>query len=115
MKKLLCIVLLAVSMLGHSGYLSGAFLFDGMRAEDRTKRPNPTTIDYQLGAHYKGFVAGVADIATAEKLICPPPTTSVGQISRTVTTYLKDNPEKELDNSGYTIVLDALKDEFPCK
>jgi hypothetical protein len=32
-----------------------------------------------------------------------------------VTTYLKDNPEKELDNSGYTIVLDALKDEFPCK
>ncbi len=60
-----------------------------------------------------GYVNGVTD-SFSGYLICLPPDVTTGQLVDMVKKYMNDNPAK-LHEPSTSIVIDAIKKDFPCK
>lgn len=62
---------------------------------------------------FRGYVSGVVDTGN-NILFCTGNGVTRGQYTAVVAKFLKNNPEL-WNNSGDSIVIDALKNAFPCK
>jgi len=62
---------------------------------------------------YTGYVSGVYD-SYAGVLFCPTGSVSLGQVCDIVLKYLQDHPEVR-NKPANEIVVDALKEVWPCK
>ena len=105
MKKILLIILLAISMDVFGGsvmFLTGNDLIRWYKGYDNA----------QINAYVSGVVDGMPNIL--EKLICIPIGTEVQQISQITYNYLQKNPTQWALNGAY-IVEYSLMDAYPCK
>lgn len=104
--RLFCLILFFLltveSVFGASIFTSGNQLQKWVKSE--------RTIEKAL---YAGYVSGVSDTANGA-LFCIPAEVRVEQIMAIVEKFLKNNPEK-WNNSGSSIVIDAMETPFPCK
>ena len=60
-----------------------------------------------------GYTIGLAD-AFDERMFCVPPNAKQGQVTDVVKLWLRDHPEKR-HSAGSSLVLNALKEKFPCE
>jgi len=76
--------------------------------------------DHRFGV-CAGYVAGIVDFHTVATTVeslpvdmfCLPRNISTAQVIRTVTHYLKENPEHHQDLAAYLVIL-ALHEAYPC-
>lgn len=62
---------------------------------------------------FGGYIAGVVDTGN-NYMFCTTPGVSRGQNSAIVAKYLRNNPEK-WNMSAASLVVEAMKESFPCK
>lgn len=104
MKRIsLVIALFLTSFIAKAEFFTGNEL--KKHCEDRS---SPVSQTFCLA-----YVSGVVDAHTSV-LVCPPASSTAGQMEAIVKKYLNDNPA-QLHKSGDIIVADAIKKEFPCK
>lgn len=103
---------IALSMFATSASSWAAF-FDGNELHGwllENEKPNGSAFKSGL---FRGYVAGVVDLGD-ELLFCTGPGVTAGQYAAVVAKYLKNNPEK-WNKSADSLVVEALREAFPCK
>jgi len=121
--------ILSVFFLGYVSFADvRAVTLDGNtllpQCEDAVRIANDNTLGLDADASYcLGFITGIMtmtdEVQTANpkyaKLPCyPDGTMTAGQAARVVTKYLNSHPEK-LHRDAHILVIEALREAFPCK
>jgi hypothetical protein len=119
MKKWILLILFFWSVNGFA-YFTGNDLLQHCNNQVKELNNNGYATDYyNAGSELNsagiclGFVAGIGDVFTAFKGICPDDDVSYNQISRIVYKYLNSHPEK-LNLPAATLVFLAINEAFPC-
>ena len=86
----------------------GSFFYDGNKLYELCKENG-------IPEFCRGYIMGVTDVVLNQNAdhVCAPEHATVGQITDVVTKYLTDHPELR-HKSGWSIVITALKQAFPC-
>lgn len=90
-----------------AGFTDGNELYQWL-LEDEKQNGSP----FQSGL-FKGYIGGVVDLGDGI-LFCTTKGVTRGQFTAVAAKHLKNNPEK-WNKAADTIVVDALKEAFPCK
>jgi len=108
MKQVVLALLLTINAsVAVAAYSDGYELYQ-LLLEDE----NPNGSAFKSGL-FKGYVGGVVDLGNGI-LFCTTTGVTRGQFTAVVAKYLKNNPEKWNDSAD-SIVVDAMKEAFPCK
>jgi len=108
MKKVLMALVIAVNTSSvFAGFTNGNELYQWLQESE-----NPSGSSFKTGL-YSGYIAGVVDTVDGIQF-CTTSGVTRGQNSAVVAKYLKNNPEK-WSQSADTLVIDAMKQTFPCK
>jgi hypothetical protein len=112
MKNILMLfVLIMFSECSYAVFTTGNDLAKEM--VEYEKKENNDLVGIFLGGHYTGYVDGITAV-TAGLMWCNPGNVTPGQIFKIVSKYLNNNPEN-LHFSADSLVVQALKEAFPCK
>ena len=95
----------------YANFNDGNYLAKDMFEQEKSDNDNSKNM-FSVG-NYSGYITGVAD-TTAGIIWCPLSNVTIGQITKIVSKYLTNNPEK-LHLSADYLVEEALKSAFPCK
>ena len=106
MKIIIFFSLIFISANSFAGFTSGNELQQWLSISESKKQP-----DFNSGL-YKGYVAGVIDVAD-KRLFCLSKGVTRGQGIAVVSKYIKNNPEK-WNKGAASLVIKALKEAFPC-
>lgn len=104
---LLILALMLTTNVAIAGFTDGNELYQWLLEDE-----NQNGSRFESGL-FKGYVGGVVDLGNGV-LFCTTTGVTRGQFTAVVAKYLKNNPEK-WNRSAYTIVVDAMKEAFPCK
>lgn len=108
MKRVLIAFIITVNANSvFAGFTNGNELYQWLQESE-----NPNGSSFKSGL-YSGYVGGVVDTGDGI-LFCTTSGVTRGQNSAVVAKYLKNNPEK-WSQSADTLVIDAMKQAFPCK
>jgi hypothetical protein len=108
MKQILLAMALSLTTnVATAGFTDGNELYQWMLEDE-----NPNGSSFKSGL-FKGYVNGVVDLGD-NILFCTTTGVTRGQFTAVVAKYLKNNPEK-WNTSADSIVVEALKEAFPCK
>jgi len=124
MKSLIAVLalglLLAASQVQAAEQITGATLLEQCRAAVARFEGAALAPESNIASAFcLGYLAGVEHLYTFMQSAGPPPRfclpadTPMGQVARTVTTYLRAHPERQQVN-GITAVLLALGEAYPC-
>ena len=108
MKKVVFILALMLPInAAVAGFTDGNQLYQWMLEDEKENGSM-----FQSGL-FKGYIAGVVDLGD-DFLFCTTVGVTRGQYTAVVAKYIKNNPE-EWNKAADTIVVDALKEAFPCE
>lgn len=99
--------------------VASASFVDGYRlkkwsdASDRVQHGSNLPLDFAGESYLIGYVSGVSDIGDG-LAFCSPVNARLGQLMGVVRKHLLANPEK-WDQPAGTLVVEALRQAFPCK
>ena len=102
------ILLLSVAV-NASCEITGNELSEAVNAYNNPQK----NLTYQAG-HFVGFVHGIADETCGSQWCAPNTTVTYGQILGIVSKYFKNHPEL-WHMPAHDLVINALKEAFPCK
>ncbi|MBJ2129102.1 hypothetical protein JC525_09145 [Alteromonas sp. IB21] len=107
MKKVILILALMLPInAAIAGFTDGNKLYQWMLEDEKQNG------SFQSGL-FSGYVIGVADFGD-QILFCMTVGVTSGQVNAIVAKHLKNNPEK-WNKAANAIVVDALREAFPCK
>jgi hypothetical protein len=111
MKKLRVIAILVILTLSST---ANATFRDGNRLVEAMNAYNNPQSEFSFRAgDFMGYVGGVADV-TGGVLWCAPSNVQFGQLPSIVSKYLNNHPEI-WHKPAHVLVINALRDAFPCK
>lgn len=90
----------------HAGWTDGNSLLKALEGQDKDD------LGYRSG-YFDGYVKGVADLSV-DVFWCPPHNVKGGQLPKIAAIYLRAHPES-LHKGADTLVVEALKEPFPCE
>ncbi|GAA0221535.1 hypothetical protein GCM10009125_08290 [Castellaniella daejeonensis] len=99
--------------IASASFIDGYQLKKWSDASDRVARNSKEISDIHDEAFLIGYIAGASDVGDG-LTFCSPPNAKLGQLMGVVRKYLLANPEKWNQPAGL-LVLEALKQAFPCK
>lgn len=112
--RIILALLLSLSVPSQAAIYSGKALMELVPGYNRVSgQGSAGATDYMAAAELKSYVAGVFDATQGLAIYCSPQNTSEGQVSKVVALYLDSHPE-QLSLPASDIILQALKEAFPC-
>jgi hypothetical protein len=119
MKTLVAVMVLVAAMVAGTGEaqsqgveVEGNKLYEWSLEKKRLSAGSRETSTFKAGL-FGGYVMGVHD-ALENRDFCSPAGGTRSQILDVVTKYLEAHPEIR-HKSGFALIIEALKKEFPCK
>lgn len=106
-QALLAVALILTTNVAIAGFTDGNELYQWLLEDE-----NPNGSMFKAGL-FKGYVGGVVDLGNGV-LFCTTTGVTRGQFTAVAAKYLRNNPEK-WNKSADSIVVEAMKEAFPCK